>query len=398
MLFRRKKSDGFDWHTYVRTTIKLRRDQRRAKLEDIKRVAAEQAKAAGEAAVQGVAQAAESGWRATAAAWRATIARPSISMPMTLCGLVALTSGAHRALTVTADRQALLPLLLGTVLLLAVAPLLLARWGAGSLKLPAMPDIGGIKVPEFVLPAAAVGAGVLGLGWYAWGPGLPGIGSAAMPSGTGKDVAATVLEGRVSVASAEMVRLHGRLLHLSGIEAPDRQQTCTRDGKQGTWRCGEAAIAALERLARSKTFRCVTQGQPDTAGRTEASCTVDGRDVAGELVKDGHVFSAATFFGGYAAQEAEAKRGKAGVWAGEVERPGEYRAKLWAAAKATAPGGCPIKSQISGARRTFLMPWSSGYTSATPRPERGEGWFCDEAEALAAGFKPSRSGARTAER
>ena len=46
-LFGRKNRDGFDWHKYVRTTIKLRRDQRRARIEEIGRVAAGHARAAG---------------------------------------------------------------------------------------------------------------------------------------------------------------------------------------------------------------------------------------------------------------------------------------------------------------------------------------------------------------
>ena len=86
MFFRRKNADGFDWHKYVRTTIKLRREQRRAKLEEIGRVAAVQVKAAGDAAVHGVVGAAETGWRATASAWRKTIAQPAVAVPIALCG------------------------------------------------------------------------------------------------------------------------------------------------------------------------------------------------------------------------------------------------------------------------------------------------------------------------
>jgi endonuclease YncB( thermonuclease family) len=384
MFFRRKKSDGFDWHTYVRTTIKLRRDQRRAKIEEIGRVAAHQAKAAGDAAVQGVAQAASSGWRASAAAWRNTIAQPSISLPITLCGAVAVASGGHRWATIGADRDALVPLLLGGVLLAAVAPLAIGRLMRGTVSMPSLSGLKGVVLPQALLPAAAVGGVVLVLGWFAWGqamPGLSGPGPTAKSSG-----AASTLEGRATVISGEMIRLQGRLLHLSGIEAPDRQQTCTRATKQ-PWKCGEAALQALERLARSKSFRCVTQGGPDALGRIEANCTVDGRDVAGELVKDGHVFSAATYFGGYTALEQAARKSGAGVWSGEAERPADFRSKLWDAAKATAPGGCPIKGTTSSSRKTYLMPWAGEYARANVRPERGEKWFCTEADAQAAGFK-----------
>ncbi len=397
MIFRRKKSDGFDWHTYVRTTIKLRRDQRKAKIEEIGRVAAVQAKAAGDAAVQGVAQVAGTGWSASVAAWRNTVAQPAISLPVTLCGAAALASGAYRWISTSgADRDALMPLLIGAVLLLAVAPLVLARFFAGTASLPALK---GVTLPANMLPIAAVGLVVLALGWFAWGQALPGLTAAVLPSQAPAGVTgvANVLEGRASVLSGEMIRLQGRLLHLAGIEAPDRQQTCTRATKQ-TWKCGEVALQALERLARSKTFRCVTQGGPDPQGRIAANCTVDGRDVAGELVKDGHVFSAATYFGGYGSQEQEARKSGAGVWSGDAVRPADFRSKLWDTAKASAPNGCPVKGQVSGSRRTYLMPWASDYARANVRTERGERWFCDENEAVAAGFKPPRSGARVASR
>ncbi len=397
MIFRRKKSQGFDWHTYVRTTIKLRRDQRKAKIEEIGRVAAHQARAAGDAAVQGVAQAASTGWRASVVAWRQTIAQPAVALPVTLCGAAALASGAYRwSITSGADRDALLPLLLGIVLLLAVAPLALARLLNGRV---AMPALAGVQMPPGLIPVAAVGAVVLSLGWLAWGHALPGLTAASAPgSRPALPVGlANVLEGRATVISGEMIRLQGRLLHLAGIEAPDRQQSCTRATKQ-TWKCGEVASQALDRLARSKNFRCVTQGGPDQLGRIAANCTVDGRDVAGELVKEGHVFAAASYFGGYGPQEQEARNAGAGVWSGDAVRPSDYRTRIWDAAKVAAPNGCPVKGQVAGSRRTYLMPWAGGYARAGVRPERGERWFCDEAEAVAAGFKPPRSGARVASR
>ena len=66
MFGRRKSSEGFEWHKYVRTTIKLKREQRRQRLVEARRVAAQRAgeagvalaagsRAAGAAAVEGAA-------------------------------------------------------------------------------------------------------------------------------------------------------------------------------------------------------------------------------------------------------------------------------------------------------------------------------------------------------
>ena len=386
MKFWRKQAEGFDWHAYVRTTIHLRREQRRARLDEIGRVAAGQAKAAGGAAIQGVAQAAETGWRASAAAWRKTIGQPAVALPVVLTGGVALLSGLHRWFTVGWDAGAALPLGVGAILLLLVAPLALARASAAAWR--RLISVSGVVGSKF-LPPALVAVLALALGWFAWGRVTPSGLSAAGNADQGKaGTALAALEGKAVALSGEMIRLQGHLLHLSGIEAPDGLQTCTRADKQ-SWRCGEAALAALERLARTRTFHCVLHGAPDATGRHDANCTVDGRDVAGELVKAGHVFSAATVFGGYAALETEARRAGTGLWSGDAERPAEYRAKLWAAAQANTPDGCPIKSQIDAGRKTYLMPWASHYGSASVRVARGERWFCSEADAQAAGFKPA---------
>lgn len=384
MFFRRKNADGFDWHKYVRTTVLLRRQQRRARLEEIGKVAADQVKAAGDAAVHGVVGAAQQGKRASLAAWQQTIAKPAVAFPLTLCGVVALISGLYRWIAIAHDGQALLPLALGVVVLLLVAPLAIANIKGASFSLPWLQSV---ALSPNTLSVLAIVATALALGWYAWGGTSPDLGVAsAVRTGSTVDGDANVLEGRATALSGEMIRLQGRLLHLSGIEAPDQLQTCQRASRQ-PWKCGEAALAALEKLTRSKSFRCVTQGGPDLIGRTEASCTVDGRDVAGELVKEGHVFSSATYFGGYASLEAAARRAGSGVWAGEAERPADFRAKLWASAKASAPDGCPVKGRLSSGRKTYFMPWSQGYAEATVRTSRGDRWFCDEAEARNAGFK-----------
>ena len=49
----RKKPEGFEWHQYIRTTIKVRRENRRRRIEDAKHAAAQQVSAAGAALAAG---------------------------------------------------------------------------------------------------------------------------------------------------------------------------------------------------------------------------------------------------------------------------------------------------------------------------------------------------------
>src|SRR6476661_4564427 len=53
MFGRRKSNDGFEWHKYVRTTIKLKREQRRQRIVDARRAAVHQAGEAGVALAAG---------------------------------------------------------------------------------------------------------------------------------------------------------------------------------------------------------------------------------------------------------------------------------------------------------------------------------------------------------
>ena len=85
------------------------------------------------------------------------------------------------------------------------------------------------------------------------------------------------------------------------------------------------------------------------------------------------------------------KRGtaKIGIWSGDAERPADYRAQKWQDAKREAPDGCPIKGNVKGGRRLYVLPWSQDYARVRVSLSRGERWFCSEAEAQAAGWKPA---------
>lgn len=64
-----------------------------------------------------------------------------------------------------------------------------------------------------------------------------------------------------------------------------------------------------------------------------------------------------------------------------------------AAAGAAGAGGgrdgCLIKGNLSsGGKRIYHLPGTRAYARTRIDTDRGERWFCDEAEAVAAGFSP----------
>ena len=91
--------------------------------------------------------------------------------------------------------------------------------------------------------------------------------------------------------------------------------------------------------------------------------------------------------------EREARAAKTGIWAaGEPERPSEFRAKVWEEAKRRATDGCPIKGRVAGGERVYVLPWAPDYERGRIQKAKGERWFCSEAEAVSAGWKPSARG------
>jgi endonuclease YncB( thermonuclease family) len=193
------------------------------------------------------------------------------------------------------------------------------------------------------------------------------------------------LSGRADAVSGDLLRVNGQLVRLAGVEAPEPKQPCLKSNGR-RWSCGTSARSALDKMLRGKTVTCSASGNDD-AGRTLATCNADGTDIAAELVRAGHVFSAQGFLNSYNAAEDAARAAKAGLWQGETVRPQEWRDRVWEEAKRTAPEGCPIKGYVRADDRTYAMPWSTGYNGGKIRTVRGDRWFCSEEEARAAGFK-----------
>jgi len=52
---------------------------------------------------------------------------------------------------------------------------------------------------------------------------------------------------------------------------------------------------------------------------------------------------------------------------------------------------CPIKGNISAkGEKIYHMPWSPAYAKTRINVSKGERWFCNEKEAVAAGWRGAR--------
>lgn len=161
-------------------------------------------------------------------------------------------------------------------------------------------------------------------------------------------VAKLILIGYAKVTDGDTLLVGGQAVRLSGIDAPEKDQTCK--GANGRLcLCGEDASRELARLVRYSRVTCEQQGAHDRYGRVVARCSVStlltGRriNLSAALVGSGHAVVYRRFAGVDLAElvrlESVARLNKRGLWQGKFEMPetGEERTRT---EEARAAGIC----------------------------------------------------------
>lgn len=235
---------------------------------------------------------------------------------------------------------------------------------------------------DFMLPYATfrLGAAALTAGLLCAGTAGPESHLDAGPAG---------IAGPARVVDGDTISVNGTRIRLQGIDAPEAGQTCRRR-LPGRWACGTGATAALAALIEDRQVRCEPHGL-DRFGRTIGTCFLGGQDVNAWLVRQGHAWAFARYSTRYVAAEAQARSQRLGIWQGEATPAWEYRARRRARAEPQAPAGCAIKGNVTARGRIYHMPWSPWYARVRLDAGRGERWFCTEAEAMAAGWRPVKT-------
>jgi len=201
--------------------------------------------------------------------------------------------------------------------------------------------------------------------------------------------AAETISGRAVVIDGDTIDIDGRRIRLEGIDAPETAQTCPRQWV-GWWSCGSAATKALARMTDGRRMDCDNRGH-DKYGRILGVCAVDGRDINAEMVRAGYAWAFVKYSTIYVEAEAEARALKIGIWQGDAEPAWSYREHKWQSAETSAPNGCAIKGNVTEHGHIYHMPWSPWYGKVKVEAGKGERWFCSEAEAREAGWRPVAS-------
>jgi len=131
------------------------------------------------------------------------------------------------------------------------------------------------------------------------------------------------ITGRAAVIDGDTIELQGQRIRLWGIDAPEGRQTCQRRGSD--YRCGQEAANALDRHINARPVVCMQQ-DVDRYGRVVARCSVGGSDLGAWLVRRGLAIRYPEYAGrAYIVEEASARLGRRGVWAGTFVVPWEWR-------------------------------------------------------------------------
>ena len=203
--------------------------------------------------------------------------------------------------------------------------------------------------------------------------------------------------GNGRAKDGDSLSVGGKEVRLFGIDAPEFDQMCTKDGMG--WGCGASAADQLALLVNGKNVVCLTVGT-DKHGRLLGRCMVGATDVNRAMVASGLAVAFRRYSSDYVSAENSARASKRGIWAGTFQMPSEFRnagddpapqrpktreravtsSSAW---QARASGNCSIKGNRNRKGQWIYHVPGMPYYEQT-RPEE---IFCTEAEARAAGYR-----------
>lgn len=216
-----------------------------------------------------------------------------------------------------------------------------------------------------------------------------------------------------SVRDANTLQLGGVTYRLDGIDAPDLDQGCL-DDRADPWACGIEARDRLVEMIGTRKVSCGDLGPVSGAGgRRLGVCSIDGETTSLNqmMVRQGLAVDAAVDpKRGFAADEADARSNRRGLWRGCFVAPRQFRrwdktsSLLGASCRPdkkaetldalfpddpAMPPGCTIKARYS-ARARFTGKIGIYHIQACrsyPTVNKPNRWFCSEDDAQAAGFR-----------
>ena len=131
------------------------------------------------------------------------------------------------------------------------------------------------------------------------------------------------ITGQACVIDGDTLEIDGQRIRLHGIDAPESKQLCRKGGEE-PWRCGNDATSALKAFLGSRPVSCEELDR-DRYRRVVAKCAVEGVDIGEWMVSQGWAVAYYLYSYEYSRAEQRARSARRGMWAGEFEKPWEWR-------------------------------------------------------------------------
>lgn len=200
--------------------------------------------------------------------------------------------------------------------------------------------------------------------------------------------AAADISGKVRVIDGDTLDVGTTRIRLHGIDAPERGQPCTTLTGQN-WACGDWVTQQVRDRFEGREARCTARDK-DRYGRIVAQCTVGQQDIGQVLVQDGLAYAYRKYAMDYDLDEKAAFVADRGIHGFVLQSPARYRLTRIKGREGDDPD-CQIKGNINAqGARIYHMVGQKYYARTGIRPEKGERWFCSEAQARASGWRPAK--------
>lgn len=193
------------------------------------------------------------------------------------------------------------------------------------------------------------------------------------------------ITGTLRVVDADTVYVAGQRIRLHAIDAPEVDQGCETEHGQPWATCGAWVSHVVAQDYGGAQARCLPLDR-DAYDRVVARCFVAGEDLGAALVSRGLAFAYVKYGDDYVTQQADAAAADRGLHAVRVAQPSWYR-QTRAVGRMPVDPACLIKGNISASGKIYHVPGQAFYERTGIRSERGERWFCSEADAQAAGWR-----------
>ena len=126
----------------------------------------------------------------------------------------------------------------------------------------------------------------------------------------------------VKITDGDTIKFNGEKIRFSGIDTPELNQTCTKEGVKNS--CGLTAKQILIDKITDNKVKCIKEGR-DRYKRILAECFVNNESLSRYLVRSGYAFAYRRYSKKFIIDEDYARANKLGMWSMKFEYPWDFR-------------------------------------------------------------------------